>query len=243
MKHALILLAMGLTTAGALAQDHVELPLVVGHLATRDGKVYEGATIVGEDEVGVKVQHDGGTARVLYSKLPEELARKFAASAAEGKALLEENARKQKEAADARREQEKEIPEKGGYIPGPPRVTVVEAPLKLDEETEARIAALQAYISKLKKGVIEATAAMDKDHRRAAELRASANMTFYDSDGHSVTTQNPSKMSKATYYDNQAGREGTKIAEAQRLIAETEQKIATIRATPPPAPPAKKAAN
>ncbi|MDB6079460.1 MAG: hypothetical protein JWO82_3207 [Akkermansiaceae bacterium] len=238
MKRALLLLATALTTSAALAADHVPLPLVVGHLATRDGKVYEGATIIGEDEVGVKVQHDGGTARVLYSKLPDDLAKKFAVSAAEGKTQQEENEKKQKEAAEAQREREKEVKPQGGYIPNPPAPPAA-APV-LDAETQAKIAALQAYLAKLKKGVQESTAASQKATKRAQELRARAEINVVDATGHTVASgTNGSVLAKAEFQENQAAKEQAKIAEAQGLIAQTEAKIVQLKNTPP-APPALK---
>ena len=82
-----------LLATAAAAVEPVKLPLDVGTLKTRDGKVFESAKITGSDAVGVKVTHAGGVARLEYARLPKDLAAKFPRDRDAAKELLEKEAK------------------------------------------------------------------------------------------------------------------------------------------------------
>ena len=80
-----------LLAACASAVEPVVLPLDVGTLTMRDGKVYESVKVIGQDAVGVKISHAGGTARIPFEKLPKDLAARFPRDHAAAKEQLEKD--------------------------------------------------------------------------------------------------------------------------------------------------------
>ena len=85
----------------AWAVEPLKLPMDVGTLKTRDGKVLEGAKIIGHDAVGVKVIHSSGTARLAFDRLPAELAARFPRDPNAAKEQLAKEARQDAQHAAA----------------------------------------------------------------------------------------------------------------------------------------------
>lgn len=232
----LLLSFLALSTV-ALAVEPVKLPLDLGTLKTREGKVLEGVKIVGADAVGVKVIHSGGTARLPYERLPKELAARFPRDADAAKEQLEKEA--QQEAAHDRsmdqattREKKNAEPEEtdeGGD-------TAVEGAPELSGSTKARIASLESYIRRLEAGIANSRDLAAKARERAQGIRENARMTVRETtptgNGVIVEVDNRSKLKRAEFQEKRAKREEAKIAEAEVLITTAREKIEVLKKTP-----------
>lgn len=233
---SLLLSFLALSTV-ALAVEPVKLPMDVGTLKTREGKVLEGVKIVGADAVGVKVIHSGGTARLPYERLPKELAARFPRDADAAKEQLEKEA--QQEAAHDRsmdqattREKangESEETDEGGD-------TAVEGAPELSGSTKARIASLESYIRRLEAGIANSRDLAAKARERAQGIRENARMTVRETTTTGRTTvsevENRSKLKRAEFQEKRAKREEAKIAEAEVLITTAREKIEVLKKTP-----------
>lgn len=232
-----LLLPLFLLAACAMAAEPVQLPLDVGTLKMTDGRLYEGVKVVGQDAVGLKITHEGGTARIPFEKLPKSLADRFPRDPEAAKKQKEEEAKAE---AAHERAMEKAVPadkkgtaDKGSIADeGDENGGSVEKEPELSGDAKAKIAALKTYVARLEKGITEAQGEVDKSRQRASDLRADANyaiVTTY-SDG-TVTRDdrtNNSKLAKARYHDNRARNYETKIKEAQALIDAAKAKLGKL---------------
>lgn len=223
----------------ALAVEPVKLPLDVGTLKTRDGKVLEGVKIVGADAVGVKVMHSGGTARLPYERLPKELAARFPRDSDAAKEQLEKEARQ--EAAHDRsmdqakaREMVKEKTESEEEDAGGD--TAVEGAPELSGSTKAKIASLESYVKRLEAGIAKSRDLADKARERARGIRENARMIVRETTTTGKTSysevENFSKIKRAEFQEKRAEREEAKIAEAEALIASANSQIDVLERTP-----------
>jgi len=78
------------------AAEPVALPLELGTLTTvgTGSRTYDGVTIVGKDAVGIKINHEGGTSRIAFEKLPADLRERFSVDPEAAKAQLRAEAEK-----------------------------------------------------------------------------------------------------------------------------------------------------
>ncbi len=212
------------------AAEPVALPLEFGTLKTRDGKVLEGAKIIGHDAVGVKVVHAGGTARVAFERLPKDLADRFPRDREAAKDQLEKEARQ--EAAHDRAvdraivTKETDGPEEG------PAGSPVEGLPELKGDPEVKIAQLEAYIRRLETGIEKANQVSQDALDRAAKYASSAStsVTRYDSKGRATTREvtNKSRLKRAKFQREKAEREQEKIKRARELIADARKEIVEL---------------
>ncbi|WP_265594515.1 hypothetical protein [Haloferula sp. BvORR071] len=220
-----------LTAAWAAAVEPAKLPLEVGTLTLRGGKVYEGVTITGQDAVGIKITHSGGTARVPFENLPQAIADRFPHGTAE-------DAEKQKEAeAKADDAHRRTTPDKApdangdGTADSDNDKPLEKAP-ELKGDNQAKIASLKAYIQRMERGITDARNEIQKSQERASKLRSDAEVivTVTDSTGRSTTSTNTnrSKLNKAEYYDKRAKRFQDQIRQAELLIQGTRSQIAIL---------------
>ncbi len=223
-----LLLLPFLLAASAMAAEPVQLPLDVGTLKMTDGRVYEEVKVVGQDAVGLKVTHSGGTARIAFEKLPKALADRFPRDPEAAKKQKEEEAKA--EAAHERAVAEsKKKPAAAAADEGDEKGSAVEKEPEMSGDNKAKIAALKAYIARLEKGIGDAQAEVDKSKQRAEDLRAGSSYTVEatDSNGrvYQDTRTNPAKYAKARYYENRADNYAAKIREAKTLIDAAKAKI------------------
>ncbi len=219
-----------LLTASAFALEAPKLPLEVGTLKTREGKVLENAKIVGSDAVGVKVVHAGGTARLTYDRLPKELAARFPRDPEAAKKQLEKEAREGAEhdrtvdKAVAKNEQE-ENAEEDSPLEGAP---------ELKGDAKAKIASLNAYISRLEAGIRKARQTAADARERAATYRSTATTYVTRTDGkgnvRQDTVTNGSRLNRADFQDKRATREEGKIAQAESLIVSAREQLDSLGA-------------
>jgi hypothetical protein len=213
----------------AYAAEPVELPLAIGTLKLRDGSTYENAKVVGQDAVGLKIMHDGGSARLPFAKLPKELAARFPRDAEAAKKQLEKEAKEATahertvDKAMAKQKAEDEVDE----------VEAKDTPWEKAPEAEgnnlAKIAALEAYIRRMENGIDKAKEDADKATRRAANYRATATRTYTTTDSqgqvYTETRQNNAKHHRADSLDRRARSLGAKIREAEILIQSARERI------------------
>jgi len=225
-----------LLAATAAAAEAVKLPLDVGTLKTRDGKVYEGAKVTGNDAVGVKITHAGGVARIEYARLPKDLAAKFPR---DREAAKEQLAKEAKDEAAHDRAVDKAVVEKktpageADSDTSDTDNTVVEAKPVLQGNPEVKIAALNAYISRLEDGISKASNTVMDANAKAAKYASSATTSvtrsnaYGDSTTHDVVNQ--TRLNRAEFQRKRAEREQAKIVEAQRLIVDAKSQIETLK--------------
>ena len=212
----------------AYAAAPVEFPLVIGTLKLRDGSTYENAKVVGQDAVGLKIMHDGGTARLPFAKLPKELADRFPRDSKAAKEQLEKEAKEatahertvDKAVAKQKTEDEEEIDEK-------------DSPWEKAPEGEggnlAKIAALEAYIRRMEHGIDKAKGDALRATQRAATYRETATQTVtsVDSQGQVYTEsrQNAAKYRRADSLERRARILDAKVREAGILIESARERI------------------
>jgi hypothetical protein len=218
----------------AFAAEPVQLPLAIGTLKLRDGSVYEEAKVVGQDAVGLKIMHAGGTARLPYAKLPKELADRFPRDPEAARKQLEKEA---KETTAHERSVDKALsdPAKDGTSPktAPRGSGSLEKLPDTQGDKETKIAALQAYIDRMEYGIdlarTEAAAAM----RNAGEYRhdSTTQVTKVGPDGTSYTTTRTSrtKLKKAADEERRAQLLNDQMAAADHLITRARDQIDTLR--------------
>lgn len=234
--NSLLLSILAFSTV-ALAVEPVKLPLEVGTLKTREGKVLEGVKIVGADAVGVKVIHSGGTARLPYERLPKELAARFPRDDGAAKEQLEKEARE--EAAHDRSMNQAEAREKAKAVAEDEDEggdTAVEGAPELAGSTQARIASLEGYVKRLQAGIAKSRDLAAKARERAQGIRENARMTVRDTTPTGRTSvyevENRSKIKRAEFQEKRAAREEAKVAEAEALISTANAKIEALKQTP-----------
>ena len=220
----------------AFAAGPVELPLSIGTLKLRDGSVYEDAKVVGQDAVGLKIMHAGGTARLPFAKLPKELADRFPRDAKAAKEQLEKEAkeataheRSVDKAVAKQKTDEEEAEEDDGS-----QLSWEKAP-EAEGNARAKIAALEAYIRRLEDGVDNAREDAARSRERANESRATSvtPVSRVTSTGEIYTESrtNRSKIRRAEFLERKARGLDLKIIEAGRLIESTRQRIRDLEKT------------
>ena len=228
----------------AWAVEPLTLPMEVGTLRTRDGKVFEGAKITGHDAVGVKVVHASGTARLAFDRLQPELAARFPRDPGAVKQQLEKEARQNAGPQAPVTDPVKPIPPTpktnpaeeaaaDADEPADEEIAPVEQEVKLEGDTPAKIAALEAYIARLEKGIVEETAAADELQQKADKHKEAGKGTvtemgrngkYYDRE-----IINPTRLSRARFYENRKKKHEDKIAEAKKLIESARWKLLSLR--------------
>ena len=223
----------------AWAVEPLKLPMDVGTLKTRDGKVLEGAKIVGHDAVGVKVIHSSGIARLTFDRLPPELAARFPRDPDAAKKQWEKEARRDAEheaAVNDALKPKTEPADETEADPGQPaeeEIAPVEKEVKLEGDAQTKITALEAYIGRLEKVIAEETAAADELQQKADKHREAGKGTVTEVGRNGQTYDreivNPSRMSRALFYERRKEKHTKKIEEAKKLIQSARFKIFHFR--------------
>ena len=210
-----------LATAAAAAEP-VKLPLDVGTLKTRDGKVFEAAKITGHDAVGVKVTHAGGVARLEYARLPKDLAAKFPRDRDAAKEQLEKEAKDQ--AANDKTVVKKTPAPASGT--GEKAKDGVEKAPELKGDPAAQISALEAYVQRLEDGIANSrtTAAIAEAEAKKLALDA---ISFPDVNGKERYSR--AKRTKVEQKRAEVDAEYQRISEAERLVRKANLQIEELR--------------
>ncbi|GAA5130199.1 hypothetical protein JIN84_04375 [Luteolibacter yonseiensis] len=199
---------------------------VLESLKTRGGREYFKVEVLTNDDVGIRIRHEAGTARVPYGDLPDAVQSKYRAewkkavavkseaTKAEGERIRqEEEEKKQAELAD------KEKPVKP-RLPAKVSKPVTNGPQPPADDKE--IKKLDAYIADLKIKASEALAEAAQLRRQAdSERSRTRRVTRNYGDQTSYTTvPDKSGWAKATKYDEQAAVLESQAEKARALILE-----------------------
>lgn len=217
-----------------LAAEPVVLPLDLGTFKTLDNKVYEEAKVIGSDAVGIKIMHAGGTARIIYDRLPRDLAAKFEVKPEAAKEQLEKEA-----AAAAAHEREMKVVEKpvpttkkpetsdeklARLAAGDEDVSVwdIEMAPEATANTPAsgRIAALEAYVARARNKI----AAMEKEVVRLETSAARSQVKVG-----SPTNDPTNNQDRADFRRGRVSKQQEKIAEVHRQMKAAEREIEKLR--------------
>ena len=236
-------------------------PLKFDTLTTTDGKTYQKVEVVSQDAIGIKINHDGGIARLAFEKLPEELQKHFGYDPAKAAAQQTEEAQQERqhqqqmdrELLRKQQEQRKPPPPTGTPAVGSPEsgpgaaddtpATTTDFDLEAPPD-EAELSKLEAYIIgmkvKMDAAQQEITALQAKAAIEAAKMKtirqidSRGNQTFY-------TIPDKSAQFRAKSLTRKAGELTKKIDHARHLVGVAEAKYARLTGTPgTPAPPARK---
>ena len=210
-----------LLATAAAAVEPVKLPLDVGTLKTRDGKVFQDAKITGQDAVGVKILHAGGVARVEYARLPKDLAERFPR---DREAAKEQLAKEAKDEAANDRAVVKKSPATSGTNQQPKGGAEKAPELKGDPATQ--ISALEAYVRRLEDGISKSRTTVAIAEEDAKTLASQARGY---TDAYGKTHENRSKWTQAERKRAEITAENDKIAEAERLVAKSNAQIEELR--------------
>ena len=211
-------LLLFLTTGAGFAAEAVKLPLELGTLKT-PLKTYEGARMTGSDSVGIRIIHEGGTARIPYERLPRQLADRVTPDAASRAAARGQLAREEAQ-QDAYHHAmavavQQRLAEEAAKPPG-------KSITKLAMDTQ-RMMELQEYVSRLKAGVAEAQIYIKKRQERAARVRV---RSYYRSYGY--YGNNCSSGRRVYFILRMAERKQAKVDQAQALIEKAEEEMAYL---------------
>lgn len=211
----------------ALAAEPVQLPLAIGTLKLRDGSVYEEAKVVGQDAVGLKIMHAGGTARLPYVKLPKELADRFPRDAKAAKEQLDKEA---KEANAHERSVDKAVSkQKAEEEADDAELPFWEKEPDIEGNPLVKIAPLNAYIGRLENGIEKAREDAARNRERAIDARAKStiHVTRTDSSGqiYSETRTSQAKLRRAETLERRARDLDRRCRDAEKLIELTQQRI------------------
>lgn len=222
-------------------------PIEVGTLKTRDGRIYEKAKVLSEDAVGLKIIHEGGTARIAYERLPDEWVARFNHDPEAAKAQL------QREAAE-REANEKAIALAGigkkgmagdgtAAKPGSqtadennaveddaPIPAVEELPKAAVQNAAERVVSLRQYVARLKAGIAAAEEQEVRLLERASRMASGAVSKTQNARGQSVIDTNPARIARAEGIRDRAMRGREKIVEAKALIDRAEAEISSLQA-------------
>jgi hypothetical protein len=223
----------------AWAVEPLKLPMDLGTLKTRDGKVLEGAKIVGHDAVGVKVIHSSGTARLTFDRLPPGLAARFPRDPDAAKRQLEKEARQDAEHESAvndglkPKEETADEAEADAGEPAEEAIAPVEQEVKLEGDAQASITALEAHIDRLEKVIEVEKAAADELQQKADKHLKAGTGTVTEVDRHGRTYDreivNTSRKSRSLFYERRKEKHTKKIEEAEKLIQSARSKIFSLR--------------
>lgn len=243
-----------LWTAGfCFASEPIKFPLDLGTLKTVDGRVYDGVKVVGEDAVGIKITHEGGTARISHERLRADIASRFNRDPAAAKAQLEKEAKeraandramaaasipqpKPKDNASAMAESEAVMDDglDGNEVTEEPDTTVEELPQLDGKAATERILALQSYIRRLNAGIAKTKDDIKARMARAQKVESTAHYTVQTRNEYTdrISTRsytNQSKVHKAEFIRKMAARQAEKITQANQLIEMAEAEIESLQ--------------
>ena len=217
-------------------------------LSTKRGRTYNKVTISGVDEVGVKIVHEAGTARIKFAELPDLFQRRFGYDPNRADELLIREralARARDLAAIAGLRAEAGLPPEpkitrtngptitrpkvtrpkttGPRVTKPRDVTSDPGPDVATTDTRADVAALNVKIAALEASIkqIKVVAEGFDEEERKANDRAFANAAKSASDG----KVDQSKLAKAKEWRDKAQAEYDKISSAKSTITKYRREI------------------
>ncbi len=210
-------------------------------LRTREGREYFKVEILSNDDVGIRIRHEAGTARIAFQNLPADLQAKYhydpkkaaAQKEMESKAQLEQEANDPLGPDGSKGRSP--VPTKSDAGPSP----AVAEPNPTADEVDLQ--KLEAYIVKMKLNVETAgrEAARLRSQAMSERMRMRNKVKGYDNRGQAVseTVQDKSGQVKADKLTEQAVAIERQILQARVLIGTAEAKYNRLTGNPnSPAP-------
>lgn len=203
---------------------------VMESLKTRGGREYLKVEVLTVDDVGIRIRHDAGTARISYQDLPDSLQSKYHFD--------------RKKAAAAKAEESKnQVEHEKSFEPPPIPDVSKEQPVSKTRAPQVRPAAdpqelenLEAYIVDLKRMVKTKTEEVMRLRKQAAGERSrTRSVRSYNSGDDTVrsaTVPDKAGYAKADKYDEEASALERQIQKAHILIGTAEAKYTHLNGIP-----------
>lgn len=212
----------------ALAAEPLVLPLDLGTLKTRDGRVFDAAKVVEQDAVGIKILHEAGTARIAYDRLPSDVAARFIHDRAAARAQLEKEAMERAANDTAMQQEAAADDEDGTEVPG---AAMEGMPDLTGKAAVERILLLENYITRLRAGIVKIE--QDIKKRRGAEDRAadraSDEVPGMPGPAGAGSARHLAKVRRVEAIRSGIEKQERKIAQAKILIKGAERELRLLR--------------
>ncbi len=213
-------------------------------LTTSRGRTYKEVVIRGVDEVGVKIFHQAGTARIKFAELPEEFQKRFGYDPSRADELL----KKEKDLANARdrasiaalRANAGLAPEKSGTRPSTtrpkttrPKVTRPKTTSPEDAATDdppvtsANVRAITAQIAGLEQEIAKIQPVADAHAAEAKKIEDKAFKNLGKTAGDPKI--NGAELARAKSYHDKAQAEFDKISTKRRQITKLRREIKKLQ--------------
>jgi len=224
MKLPRILLLLLMTASLSPAAEVLE------SLKTREGREYFKVEVLSNDDVGVRIRHEAGTARIPYNDLPDAVQSKYRAERKNAAVMKIEATKAEHERIRLEEEKKKqEMLEEKARKPTRTKPTEPEAPTKIQPVSDKKreIEKLDDYMAEMKVKAHEAV--MEASRLRSlAQAERSKTRTVVKgySDRGTATQVVPDKSgwAKASRYEEQAFTLERQADTARALILEAKAK-------------------
>ncbi len=207
---------------------------------TRKGRIFRRVTIKGVDDLGVRIVHEAGTARIKFEELPDDYQKRFGYDPTKASKQLDKE--KSVEFDRERRALARLRAESGKKIGKPIRKPVSAPPDRPSSKTETEdppsetepvdgapsVAQLEAKIETLQAGIKQIKVVVKDFEKKASKIE---NSVFRKNIGEGrqgvgrEPTLNKKKLAEAKEWRAKAGDEIDKIAAARRLISKHRKQI------------------
>ena len=220
----------------AVTRLHAE---VLETLKTRDGREYLKVEVVANDEVGLRIRHEAGTARIPFENLPDDVQRKYKFDPSKAAAKKQEELRAlalHEKSASAELAAPRNSPAPPSDASPTPATEFAPPADDLAKEK------LEAYIVEMKVRVETAKAEASKLRAKASTEKSKIRSVVdgYDNRGRSRMKMVPDKAGvfKGKKLEEEAAAIDRQIARARVLIGAAEAKYNRLIGSPaPPEPP------
>lgn len=218
----LILVSFLLSAALGLSGETVQWPISMDSLKTRL-RTYEGVKITGADAVGIRITHEGGTARIPYRVLEPEMAARFGGDTREA----EEQEKAEAAAQDAYHQAMTVAVQLEYRAQAARKAADVAAGIIRKSDTELqedalRMMELQEYVTKMRGKIAEAEKYIERRQERVARLSYRASST-------SRNCGSGWSPSRRTYYIlRMAHRKQEKVNLAKRYVEQALGEMAVL---------------
>ena len=217
---------------------------VLESLRTREGREYFKVEVLTNDEVGIRIRHDAGTARIPYEDLPDAIQSKYHAERKKAAVLKIEATNAEIERIKLEEQKNKRaLLEQKTKKPVKPRpVSNVPKPDGKNEIQPANggqeVQKLEGYIADMNARARDAAAEAIR-LRGLAEKERSKNRTvsrgYSDTGGYSTrVVPDKSGWAQAAKYEEEAAALDLQVQKARALIIEAKSKLSDLTETPVP---------
>jgi hypothetical protein len=201
---------------------------VLESLKTRAGREYFKVEVITNDDVGIRIKHEAGTARVPYGDLPDAMQSQYRAdwkkaAAAKNEAAKAESERIKLEEEDRKQAEPEAKPMKPKVVPKESKPTTERTRSAVDKEVQK----LDAHMTDLTLRAKEVLAEAAKLRREAEAERSKVRRHEIRNDGENRNSRpvpDKSGWAKATKYEEEAAALEGQAEKARALILEIKGK-------------------